>query len=104
MLEVPLRSHRTELPRRPHLAARKLTTSGDTDRKPDCEPCKVQFSDSKMYVSPVAPTGSYHMAGIINGVEKFLLLDTCTAVAVTLLREEASWSQVIAKEPQDLTR
>ena len=57
-----------------------------------------------MYVSPVTPTGSYHMAGVINGVEKFLLLDTCTAVAVTLLREEASWSQVIAKEPQDLTR
>ena len=73
MLEVPLRSHRTELPRRPHLSVRKLAISGDTERKPDCEPCKVQFSDSQMYVSPVAPTGSYRMARVINGVEMFLL-------------------------------
>ena len=102
MLEVPLRSHRTELPPRPQLAARKLATSGDTDQKPDCEPCNVQFSDSQMYVSPVAPTGSYRMARVIKGIEMFLLLDT--AVAVALLREEASWSQVIAKEPQDLMR
>ena len=78
---------------------RKTKNPGAQGRVPEGEPSKAHSPNVCVYVSPVAPSGDYHLFGAVNEVQLSLLLDT--GVAVTLLRED-SWARISAKKPQEL--
>ena len=78
----------------PPITTGKRETPNILSQVPGIKPSKAQLCNAGVCVSPVNPTGGYHLLGTVNRVQMSMLLDT--GAAVTLLRQD-TWLHVAAK-------